>query len=149
MRVQAKFERQADGRMMATHYGDVFVEFPSQTVETVAKLISPISNTIADRNFKQLTFFTHMMTVAMVRQPGWVEAITRRMDGISEQHRDDFLQLSAKTYVAERQREAAQQGHVLSVEELLRPLQQASASTVVRPAAAKAALPAGGSSVPK
>ena len=72
MRLETKFEEQQDGRMLATHHGDVFVEFPSQTVETVARLISPVSYSIADRNFKQLTFYVHMMSVAMAGSPaGW------------------------------------------------------------------------------
>lgn len=122
MRLQVKFEKQADGRLLATHYGDVFVELPSQTVETVAKLISPVSNSIADRNFKQLTFYAHMMSVAMARQPGWVEALSQRMDGISAERRQEFLKLSAATYIAARQREAAQQGQTVSLDEILKPL---------------------------
>lgn len=122
MRLQVKFDKQADGRMVATHHGDVFVELPSQTVETVAKLISPVSNSIADRNFKQLTFYAHMMSIAMSRQPGWVEALARRMDEVPAERRDEFLRLSAATYVAARQREAAQHGQTISLEEILRPL---------------------------
>ncbi len=122
MRLQVKFEKQPDGRIVATHYGDVFVELPSQTVETVAKLISPVSNAIADRNFQQLTFYAHMMSIAMSRQPGWVEALTRRMEEIPAERREEFLKLSAATYVAARQRDAAQQGQTISLEEILRPL---------------------------
>lgn len=122
MRLVAKFDKQEDGRVVATHFGDVFVEFPSQTVETVARLISPVSHSIADRNFKQLTFYAHMMTVAMARQPGWVEAVARRMEGISDERREEFLRVSATSYVAARQREAAQLGQTISLEDLLRPL---------------------------
>ncbi|MFO0919010.1 MAG: hypothetical protein U0872_11930 [Planctomycetaceae bacterium] len=144
MRVQAKFERLPDGRIQATHHGDVYVEFPSQTVETVAKLISPVSHVIADRNFKQLTFFAHMMTVAMARQPGWIEALAERMDDLDDRQRTEFLKLSAATYVAARQREAATLGQTLSVEELLRPLRQVSATDAERPAGVKLATPAAG-----
>lgn len=44
MRLQTSFTKEADGRVIGTHSGDVFVEFPSQAVETVAKVISPISH---------------------------------------------------------------------------------------------------------
>ena len=122
MRLQAKFHTDAEGRLMATHTGDVFVEFPSQTVETVAKIISPVSYSIADRNFKQLTFFAHMMTVAMSKQPGWVEAVAKRMDGVTEPQREEFLQLAATSYVSARQRDAARKGQPLSLDDVLRPL---------------------------
>jgi hypothetical protein len=122
MRLEAKFDRQKDGRIVATHHGDVFVEFPSLTVETVARLISPVSHSIADRNFKQLTFYAHMMSVAMERQPGWVEALGKRMDGISDERRQEFLRLSATTYIAARRREAVQTGQSLSLDDVLRSL---------------------------
>lgn len=122
MRLRAKFQQDADGRIIATHSADLFVEFPSQTVETVAKIISPISNSIADRNFKQLTFYAHMMTVAMARQPGWVEAMADRMQDITPAQREDFLRLSAASYVASRKREASRNGEHLSLEDVLNPL---------------------------
>ena len=129
MRLRAKFQKDADGRMIATHTGDVFVEFPSQTVETVAKIISPVSHSIADKNFKQLTFYAHMMTVAMARQPGWVEAVAQRMKDIPEPKREEFLRLSASRYIAARQREAAKNGQHLSLDDVLRPLRITSTST--------------------
>lgn len=122
MRLRSKFHKEADGRIIATHHGDVFVEFPSQTVETIAKVISPISYSIADRNFKQLTFYAHMMTTAMERQPGWVEAVAGRMDDISQEKREEFLKLAATSYIAAKRRDAARNGHPLSLDEVIRPL---------------------------
>ncbi len=128
MRLQTKFDTDQDGKLVATHSGDVYVEFPSQTVETVAKIISPISYSIADRNFKQLTFFAHLMTVAMERQPGWVEAVAQRMDHVTEAQRQEFLRVSAASYIAAKQRDAVRKGEALSLEEVLRPLQVTPAS---------------------
>jgi hypothetical protein len=122
MRLRSKFHKEADGRIIATHHGDVFVEFPSQTVETIAKVISPISYSIADKNFKQLTFYAHMMTLAMERQPGWVEAVAGRMDDISQEQREEFLKLAAVSYIAAKRREAARNGHPLSLDDVIRPL---------------------------
>jgi hypothetical protein len=132
MRLRAKFQKEADGRIMATHWADVFVELPSQTVETVAKIISPISNAIADRNFKQLTFYAHMMTVAMARQPGWVEAMVDRMSDLTPAQREEFLRVSAASYIAARQREAHQNGQPLSLEDVLAPLKMS--QTPAKPA---------------
>jgi hypothetical protein len=129
MRLRTKFQRDAEGRIVAIHYGDVFVEFPSQTVETIAKIISPISHSIADKNFKQLTFFAHLMTLAMARQPGWVEAVARRMEGITDEQREEFLRLSATSYVAAKRREAIRNGEHLSLEDVLRPLRLSSNSS--------------------
>lgn len=134
MRLRAKFQKEADGRIIATHAADVFVELPSQTVETVAKVISPISNAIADRNFKQLTFYAHMMTVAMARQPGWVEAMVDRMTDLTPAQREDFLRLAAASYIASRQREAQLHGQHLSLEDVLAPLRMSASQAPLKPA---------------
>lgn len=104
IRVQTQFSVNNEGRPQATHQGDVFVEFPSVAVETVAKLISPVSYSIADKNFKQLTLFATMMSFAMVKHPGWIESVSNRLDGISEARRHEFLQLAAESHVAGRKR---------------------------------------------
>lgn len=132
MRLRAKFHKEVDGRVIATHFSDIFVELPSQTVETVAKIISPISNAIADRNFKQMTFYAHMMTVAMARQPGWVEAMVDRMTDLKPAQREEFLRLSAASYIASRQREAHQNGQTLSLEDVLAPLRMSASPTATK-----------------
>lgn len=142
MRLKVKFDRQTDGRVIATHHGDVFVELPSQTVETIAKLISPVSHSIADKNFKQLTFYVHMMTVAMSRQPGWVEKLALRMEDISDAQREEFLKMSASTYIAARQREVAEQGQAVSLEEILRPLKGSESTPTISPANGRSKTPA-------
>jgi hypothetical protein len=109
MRLQTSFVKEADGRIIGTHTGDVFVEFPSQAVETVAKVISPVSHSIADRNFKQISLFVHLMTQAMAKHPGWIELIGNKMDGVSTQQRQQFLEVSARSHVVSRKRLAAGQ----------------------------------------
>lgn len=87
------------------HSVDLFVSFPSQTVETIARLISPLSNRIADRNFEEVSLFIEMMSGAMARQPGWVEQVSAKMDGVLASRPQELMQLTAAVYVdAERQR---------------------------------------------
>lgn len=93
MRLQTEFFKAADGESKARHTGDVFVAFPSQTVETVARLISPVSHSIADRNFRQLTLYVHLISTAMAQQPEWVATIVQRMDA-PDRARQEFLTLS-------------------------------------------------------
>ena len=69
MRVQTTFSKEQDGRIIGTHSGDVYVEFPSQAIEAAARVIAPVSHSIADRNFKQMTLFVHLMSQAMVKHP--------------------------------------------------------------------------------
>ena len=112
--------------MIGTHSGDVFVEFPSHAVEAVAKVIAPVSHSIADRNFKQMTLFVHLMSQAMARHPGWIEQIGNKLDGVSPQKQVEFLEVSARSTAASRRRMALAAGFpVFSPEEVLTPFRQA------------------------
>lgn len=100
MRLKMRFFTGSNGEPMVEHTGDVFVEFPSQTIETVARLISPVSCLIADRNFKQLSLYVNLMSQAMEQQPAWVQVMLRRMDSPEPQKQElaamaDRVQLAA------------------------------------------------------
>jgi hypothetical protein len=142
MRLQTSFAKEPDGRVVTTHSGDVFVEFPSQAVETVARVISPVSHSIADRNFKQISLFVHLMTQAMAKHPGWIENIGNKMDGITAVQRQQFLEVSARSHVLARKRLAAQAGKPLQLEEILSPFRMSEPATatpvVIRPTAGTA-----------
>lgn len=102
-----KPEFKPDGTIV--HQVDLFVSFPSQTVETIAKIVSPLSNRIADRNFEEISLFLVMMNVGMSRQPGWVEQISQRLEGILDGRADALLAVTASVYVdAETKRRRAQ-----------------------------------------
>lgn len=137
LHLQTGFLREADGRTFAVHRSALFVSLPSQTVEAAARLISPISNLIADRNFKQITTFVQMMNLAMCRQPGWVEGVAYKMD-IPEEKRSEFLKLAAHAYVVVRKRELAAGGDSdVTLDEILDPLRTA----VAEPLPASDAIP--------
>ncbi|MEK6259821.1 MAG: hypothetical protein AABP62_14475 [Planctomycetota bacterium] len=131
MRLQTTFAKEPDGRIIGTHSGDVFVEFPSQAVETVAKVISPVSHTIADRNFKQMTLFAHLMSQAMARHPGWIEIIGNKLD-VSAERKREFMEMSARSHALSRKRlnAAAQPPFPLAPDDLLTPFREINVQTV-------------------
>lgn len=130
MRVETQFRQGDRGQTIAAHSGDVFVEFPSQTVETVARLISPISHNIADRNFKQLTLFVQMMSTAMARHPDWVERLAERLDGVPNERRVQLCEVGS--LATQRRLHLAGMGEVSgSVDELISPFRQLSAGEPV------------------
>ena len=105
-----RFEQDQDGRRFVTHQAALFLAFPQQSVRNVAKLISPVTNLIADRNFRDISLFLRMMQVASVQRPGWVERIAGRLKGLTRSQRDEFLKTAARAVVtARRIRETASQ----------------------------------------
>ena len=125
MRVQTSFAKEQDGRIIGTHSGDVFVEFPSQAIETAARVIAPVSHSIADRNFKQMTLYVHLMSQAMVKNPGWIEQTGHKLDGISEERKREFLEVSARSCGEARRRfVAANSNSRFSPDDALTPFRQ-------------------------
>lgn len=109
MHLQTQYLMAEDLQPKVVHGLDLFVMFPSHTVDTVARVIAPVSHMIADRNFRELSLFVRFMNVAMERQPGWVEQTIQRIDGIDREQRIELMKLSARVYVAARQRKANHQ----------------------------------------
>jgi len=122
MHLQTRFSRRESGEGHLTHGLDLFVAFPSQTVETVARMISPVSNMIADRNFRELSLFVRFMSVAMQRQPGWVEQVATRLNGIAPAQKEEMLNMSARIFIANRKRTLHSKG-----------VQQATLNDIVSP----------------
>jgi len=129
--LQTGFFRDKSGKTYASHRADVFVSFPSQTVEAAAKLISPLSYMIADRNFREISLFVRMMSLVMERQPGWVERLTRKLENVPESRKQEMLKICARAYVAARRREVALKKGTgdVSVKDILKPLQTARADS--------------------
>ena len=102
MHLRTDVKQTPDGAPLLEHDLDLFVEFPSQAVDTVAKVIAPMSNIVADRNFRELSVFVKFMSISMSRQPGWVERVVQRMDALTAAEKEELLQLVANVYVASR-----------------------------------------------
>lgn len=82
-----------------SHQVTMYVSFPSQTVEMAAKILAPVSNVILDRNFKEVSMFIHMMSLAMERQPGWVERLAGNLKGVLPVRRPQLLKVAARVYI--------------------------------------------------
>ncbi len=91
LHVNVEFGQRPDGTHFVTHRARLFVYFPSQTIETVARIMSPVSNAIIDQNFREVSLFLYMMSTAMARQPGWVEAVSKRMENVSEERKTQIM----------------------------------------------------------
>jgi hypothetical protein len=98
LHVQVSFERDPNGKTYATHTARLFVTFPSQTFDTVARIMSPVSNAIIDQNFREVSLFLHMMSTAMERQPGWVENLSSRLDGVLAERRTQLMEVTVDVF---------------------------------------------------
>lgn len=125
MCLQTKYWQAPDGYSYITHTADVFVLFHSDAVEAIAKLISPMSFKMADRNFEEVTLFVRMMDEAMSREPGWVERTAGRMQGVIPGRDRELLDVAAQVYVDAQRRALQQAGASVTLEALRPPVQTA------------------------
>lgn len=108
---------------VVTHQLDMYVSFPSNTIEAIARFISPVSNRIADRNFEEISLFVEMMSLAMSRQPGWVEQLTQKLEGIDPGETESLLKLTAAIYVDAVRAERATTSKTFDIKDVLPPTQ--------------------------
>lgn len=124
LHLQVDFAKTKDDLTWSRNRLRMYVEFPNQAVETAAQVVSPLGNLIIDRNLKEVCLFVGMMSAAMAHQPGWVEHITRRLEGVPPERKDELIHLTAKVFLAARKRELAKRQSLeeVTVEDIIRPL---------------------------
>ncbi len=145
LHLQPTFQKHDDGKTSVTHTLDMFVSFPSQPIDITAKLISPVSHAMADRNFREVSLWVAMMNVAIVQQPEWIEKVAGKMDGVLEIRRSQLLKLAYQANIASRRRELQRQtgGREVSLEEVMTVLRQAAQDgTAAKAASKEGAVPA-------
>ena len=103
--LKSSFFKESDGTIYVTHRADMYVAFPSQTVETVAKVLSPLTGSMADRTFTEMSLFLRMMSLAMTRRPNWVDQIAGQMEGVPEVRRQQLRQVTVQVHNTERKRQ--------------------------------------------
>jgi hypothetical protein len=106
--LQTSFEKQPDGTILVSHRADLFVTFPSQTIDVVARIFSPLTVKMTDRTFTEISLFLKMMSISMTHRPDWVEQVTEKMDGVPEVRKEQVMNLSTQLYTAARARELEQ-----------------------------------------
>jgi hypothetical protein len=116
--LRTEYQQDAEGRQFARCTADVFVAFPSNAVETAARVASPVTNKIADRNFEEVAMFVRMMHLAMTRQPGWVEQTAGELRGVQPERSRALVDTAAQVFVEGQRQLAAGQEQSLTPEGL-------------------------------
>lgn len=103
--LRTSFIKESDGTIYVTHRADMYVAFPSQTVETVAKVLSPVTGSMADRTFTEMSLFLRMMSLAMTRRPSWVDQIAGQLEGVADVRKQQLRQVTVQVHNSERKRQ--------------------------------------------
>lgn len=92
------FVTASDGSRMVNQNMDVFVAFPSSTAHAIAKLASPLTNVIMDRNLFEIALYARMMSKALATEPEWVVNLANNMEGVLPVRKQELKALAESAY---------------------------------------------------
>jgi len=84
----------ADGTHIVTQRADVFVRFPSAGLSTVAKMLTPVTNSMMDRNLFEISLYSSMMSRAVRDEPEWVIQVADQMEGVLPQRKNELMDVA-------------------------------------------------------
>lgn len=91
---RAQYKPNAEGTHIVTQKTDVFVRFPSAGISTVAKMLTPVTNSLMDRNLFELSLYASMMSRAVRDEPEWVVQVAEQMEGVLPQRKGELINVA-------------------------------------------------------
>lgn len=83
-----------DGTAVVTQKADVWVKFPSVTYAAVAKVLTPVTNSMMDRNLLEVSLYGCMMSRAVRDEPEWIINVAEQLDGVLPQRRKELADVA-------------------------------------------------------
>ncbi|MCA9063277.1 MAG: hypothetical protein KDA96_09465 [Planctomycetaceae bacterium] len=90
----SSFQNDATGVPAVTQNVDVFVSFPSNGVAAVAKVLTPVTNPMMDRNIFEVSLYASMMSRAVSSEPEWVMEVARQLQGVLPQRPNELIEIA-------------------------------------------------------
>jgi hypothetical protein len=97
------YKPHADGTHLVTQSTDVFVHFPSAGVAGVAKVLTPVTNNLMDRNLFEVSLYAAIMSRAVRDEPEWVVELSEDLEGVLPQRRTELAAIAKQARPATTQ----------------------------------------------
>lgn len=104
------FTPAADGQQLVSQKADVFVAFPSHSLSTVAKILTPVTNSMMDRNVFEVSLYAGMMSRAVRDEPEWVIQVARQLEGVLPQRENELIEIARLPRAPRVERPTSAQG---------------------------------------
>ena len=85
-----------EGTHVVTQKADVFVRFPSSSVSAIAKVLTPVTNSLMDRNLFEVSLYGSMMSRAVRDEPEWVVQVAQQLEGVLPQRKTELIEVARK-----------------------------------------------------
>jgi hypothetical protein len=92
--IRWNFQPMSDGTYQVTQKADAFIVFESQGLSTFAKVLTPVTNTMMDRNLFEVSLYAGLMSRAVRDEPEWVIDVAQQLDGVLPQRRTEMMNIA-------------------------------------------------------
>ncbi|MFM7059439.1 MAG: hypothetical protein ACKO2P_21205 [Planctomycetota bacterium] len=91
---RTEYKPHADGTHIVSQAADVFVHFPSAGVAGIAKVLTPVTSSLMDRNLYEVSLYASMMSRAVRDEPEWIVDMSTGLDGVLPQRRTELASVA-------------------------------------------------------
>lgn len=92
--LRSAFTPMSDGTWQVTQKADTFIVFESQGLSTFAKVLTPVTNTMMDRNLFEVSLYAGLMSRAVRDEPEWVIQVAQQLDGVHPQRSGELIDIA-------------------------------------------------------
>ncbi|MEY3176373.1 MAG: hypothetical protein RLZZ436_4287 [Planctomycetota bacterium] len=105
---RAEYKPHADGTHIVTQSADAFVHFPSAGVAGIAKVLTPVTSSLMDRNLYEVSLYASMMSRAVRDEPEWIVDMSSGLEGVLPQRRTELAAVARQPRHAQQSKSATQ-----------------------------------------
>ena len=88
---RAEYVPHENGTHVVTQHADVFVHFPSAGVAGLAKVLTPVTNNLMDRNIFEVSLYASLMSRGVRDEPEWIVDLAEDMQGVLPQRKGELI----------------------------------------------------------
>jgi len=99
---RAEYTPHESGTHIVTQHADVFVHFPSAGVAGLAKVLTPVTNGLMDRNIFEVSLYASLMSRGVRDEPEWIVDLAEDMEGVLPQRKGELIAVARQPRQTER-----------------------------------------------
>lgn len=99
---RAEYLPHESGTHLVTQHADVFVHFPSAGVAGLAKVLTPVTNSLMDRNIFEVSLYASLMSRGVRDEPEWIIDLAEDMQGVLPQRKGELIAVARQPRQVDR-----------------------------------------------
>jgi len=99
---RAEYVPHDSGTHIVTQHADVFVHFPSAGVAGLAKVLTPVTNNLMDRNIFEVSLYASLMSRGVRDEPEWIVDLAEDMQGVLPQRKGELIAVARQPRQADQ-----------------------------------------------